>query len=58
MSIGNLSAAHAFNYIVLRVKSGLTNCEDLAMALLIRSYTKLLYFIAAKNHMQVGPQLD
>ena len=34
MSIGKLSAAHAFNYIVLRVKSGLTSCEDLATALL------------------------
>ena len=24
-------AAHAFNYIVLRINPGLTNCEDLAM---------------------------
>ena len=29
-----LSAAHAFNYIVLRVNPGLISCEDLAMALL------------------------
>ena len=29
--------AHAFNYIVLRVKPGLTSCEDLATALSIRS---------------------
>ena len=28
MSIGNLSATHAFNYIVLRVKPGRTSCED------------------------------
>ena len=34
MSIGTLSATHEFNYIVLRVKLGLTSCEDLAMALL------------------------
>ena len=34
-SIGNLSAAHAFNYIVLRVKPGLTSCKDLATALAI-----------------------
>ena len=34
MSIANLSAAHAFDYIVLRVKPGLTSCEDLAMGLL------------------------
>ena len=33
MSIGKVPAAHAFNYIVLRVKSGLTSCEDLATAL-------------------------
>ena len=33
MSIENLSSAHAFDYIVLRVKPGLTSCEDLAMAL-------------------------
>ena len=30
----NLSAAHAFNYVVLRVKPGLTSCEDLATALM------------------------
>ena len=35
MSIGNLSAAHTFDYIVLRV--GLTNCEDFAVALLVTS---------------------
>ena len=29
----NLSAAHALNYIVLRVNPGLTSCEDLATAL-------------------------
>ena len=34
MIIGNLSAAHAFDYIMLRVKPGLTSCEDLATALL------------------------
>ena len=34
MNIGNLSAAHAFNYIVLRVKPGLISCEDFAMALI------------------------
>ena len=34
MSIANLSAAHAFDYIVLRVKPGLTSCEDVAMGLL------------------------
>ena len=33
MSIWNLLAAHTFNYILLRVKPGLTSCEDLAMAL-------------------------
>ena len=33
MSIWNLSAANAFNYIVLRVDPGLTSCEDLATAL-------------------------
>ena len=33
MSIENLSATHAFNYIVLRGNTGLTSCEDLAMAL-------------------------
>ena len=26
-----LSAAHAFDYIVLRITPGLTSCEDLAM---------------------------
>ena len=25
-----LSAAHAFDYIVLRINSGLTSCKDLA----------------------------
>ena len=35
MSIGNLSSAHVFNYLVLRVKPGLTNCKDLATALLV-----------------------
>ena len=29
----NLLAAHAFDYIVFRVKPGMTSCEDLAMAL-------------------------
>ena len=38
MSIRNLSAAHAFNYIVLRVNPGLTCCEDLATAL-VKSLT-------------------
>ena len=40
MSIVNLSAAHAFNYIVLRVKPGLTSCEDLAMALDMHTCTR------------------
>ena len=26
-----LSAAHAFDYIVLRINPGLTSCKDLAM---------------------------
>ena len=34
MNIGNLSASHAFNYIVLRINPGLTSYEDLATALL------------------------
>ena len=29
----NLSAAHAFDYIVLRINPGLTNCKDLATVL-------------------------
>ena len=29
----NLPVAHAFDYIVLRVKLGLTSCEDLATTL-------------------------
>ena len=29
------SSTHTFNYIVLRVKTGLTSCEDLAMALVM-----------------------
>ena len=33
MSIGNLSAIHAFDYVVLRVKPGLTSREYLATAL-------------------------
>ena len=33
MCIRNLSATHTFDYIVLRIKPGLTSCEDLAMAL-------------------------
>ena len=36
MSIGILSAAHAFSYIVLRVNPGLTSCVDLAMTLQTR----------------------
>ena len=32
MSIGNLSAAHALDYIVLRVNPGLISCEDLVTA--------------------------
>ena len=35
MSIWNLLAAHAFNYIVLRVNPGLASCEDLATALIL-----------------------
>ena len=31
MSNGNLSAAHAFDYTVLRINPGLTSCKDLAM---------------------------
>ena len=34
MTIGNLSITHTFDYIVLRIKLGLTSCEDLAMALI------------------------
>ena len=34
MSIGNSSATHAFDYIVLMIKPGLTSCEDFAMALI------------------------
>ena len=30
----NLSAAHTFDYIVLRINPGLTSCEDLATALI------------------------
>ena len=37
VSIGNLSSTHAFDYIVLRVKLGLTSCEDLATALVVTS---------------------
>ena len=33
MSFKNLLATHTFDYIVLKVKPGLTSCEDLAMAL-------------------------
>ena len=29
----NLSATHAFNFIVLRVNFGLTSCEDIPLAL-------------------------
>ena len=35
MSVGNLSTAHAFDYIVLKVKPGLISCEDLTMILVI-----------------------
>ena len=31
-ALQNLSAAHAFNYIMLKVNPGLTSCEDLTMA--------------------------
>ena len=34
MSTGNLSVTHIFDYIVLRIKPGLTSFEDLAMALI------------------------
>ena len=33
-------AAHAFDYIVLRINTGLTVCEDLAMALQEITYKK------------------
>ena len=33
MSIEKLSSTHTFNYIVLRVKHGLTSCKDFATAL-------------------------
>ena len=32
-TLKNLLASHAFDYIVLRIKPGLTSCEDLATAL-------------------------
>ena len=32
-AVSNISATHAFDYIVLRVKFGLTSCEELAMPL-------------------------
>ena len=32
-AIGKLSAAHIFDYIVLRANPALTNCEDLPVAL-------------------------
>ena len=32
-SLENLLATHTFDYIVLRVKPGLTSCKDLATAL-------------------------
>ena len=35
MSTGKLSAAHAFDYIVLRVNPDLTNCEDFATPLAV-----------------------
>ena len=42
MSIGNLLDAHAFNYIVFRVKPGLTSCEDLATALHVSLYNSYI----------------
>ena len=49
-------AAHAFNYLVLRVNFGLTSCEDLAMALhtilgldKISLITTFQYYIKAWN---------
>ena len=36
--IGNLLAAHAFVYIVFRVKSGLTSGEDIATPLVSIKY--------------------
>ena len=36
-ALQNLSAAHTFDYILLRVNFGLIICEDLAMALILAS---------------------
>ena len=46
MSTGNLSATHTFDYIVLRIKPGLTICEDLATALsgIAKYYIKIEKF--------------
>ena len=33
-ALQNLSASHTFDYMVLRINSALTSCEDLAMALI------------------------
>ena len=43
MSIENLLVSHKFDYIVLRVKLGLTSFEDLATALHIAMYTIFLW---------------
>ena len=32
-AVSNISATHAFDYIVLKLKFGLTSCEELAMPL-------------------------
>ena len=55
----NLSAAHAFNYIVLRVHPGLTSCEDLATALMLHIQTisldsvQLNHFVCMQNSTEV-----
>ena len=41
MSIEKLSSAHTFNYIVLKVNSAQTSCEDLAMALVLTRPSKI-----------------
>ena len=59
MSIWNLSAAHAFNYIVPRGNPGLTSCEDLATALIVtvkdqKEWTDPLTWVTSQKHENIN----
>ena len=51
ISLKNLSAAHTFHYIMLRVKPGLTSCEDLATTLTMHAHLATHAFPPTYGHM-------